>query len=537
MFRTRTIGVAFIAVGLAIVPSFAAAFDPVVATNNYLSAIDAGTRLRAAAYSDGARALGAMWGALVVVVALALWRTGWMRGLHTAVGAALTLVLIALSTSPLAYYRGFVFEQEFGRSTQSFEFWSRDYLISAGIIIVGGVIAVIAIYALMRRFPMTWWLWSAALVTMAAAAFVVAAPFVNTYEPMERGPLKAHVLSLAQGRGLAVNEVYRFDASRRNERLTAEVTPWIGPVRVAISDTLLDRGSGSEVRAVVARHIGHRILDHALQLLTTFAIVAVVALLVIALVIRWIVRGDGIALGVSGQADPATVPLFVGLVALAGFAAMPVLGAQSRALEADADNFSLNEAREPDALATMALKRAAYAKLDPAPWEDAIFSLRPNARETILRAMLWKAGQLSTVPVPDFEVEVGCSPDRLKAPSADVRWVADGTPLENLRIDVAVTKQGLAAGRFATIVLTEGGGATLVPNSDFSPTALELSVEPPVTQSGALERGGPLLAAVRVNGLAPGVNYFWRVRRAEGAITTTLRTETSSCPTDVEEEE
>ena len=150
--------------------------------------------------------------------------------------------------------------------------------------------------------------------------------------------------------------------------------------------------------------------------------------------------------------------------------------------------------------------------------------------------MRWKAGQLNTVSVPDFEVEVGCSPDHLQAPSADVRWVADGTPLETLRIDVAVTKQGLAAGRFATIALA-AGSALFVPNSDFNPTSLGLSVEPPATRRQALERASPLVVVVRVNNLAPGVNYFWRVVRAEGAVTTTLRTETSSCPTDVEEEE
>ena len=546
--RTRMIGAALLAIAVTSVPSFAAAFDPLQATDGYLSAIDAGTRQRAAAYTDGAHALDVMWGASIVVVALLL--VGLSRGfrvlapvggLQTAISAALTLILIALLTSPLAHYRGFVFEHEFGHSMQTFELWARDYLISAAIIVVVGVATIVAAYALMRRFPKTWWLWGAVLATLVVAASVVAAPFVasglfNVYEPMERGPLKAHVLSLAQGRGLTVNEVYRFDASRQNKRLTAEATPWLGPLRLAVSDNLLERGSGAEVRAVVAHQIGHRVLNHAFECLATFAAASVVALLIVAWVFRGIVRADGAALGLSGGADPASIPLFVALVSAAGLAATPAFNAMSRAQEAAADNFSLNEAREPDALATMVLKRAEYAKLDPVPWEQAVFSSRQRARESILRAMQWKAGQLSTVPVPEFEVEVGCSPDHLRAPSAYVRWVADGTPLENLRIDVAITKQGFAAGRFAAIALA-ARSAALVPNTDFNPTSLNLSVEPPVSRARALDRARAPVIAVRVNNLAPGVNYFWRVVRAEGAVTPTLRTETSSCPTDVEEEE
>lgn len=550
LIRTRTIGTALLAVAATSASSLAAAFDPLQATDVYLSAIDAGARQRAAAYTDGVNALNVARAVFVVLMALVIFRGGLSlgfrnlassRGAQTAITATLTLLLIALLMSPLEHYRGFVLEHEFDRSTQTFELWLRDYLISSAIVVVAAVIGIVAVYALMRRFPRTWWLWSGALSTLAAAAFVVAAPFMasalfNTYEPMERGPLKAHVLTLAQGRGLAVGEVYRFDASRQNKRLTAEVTPWIGPVRVALGDNLLDRGSGSEVRAVVGHHIGRRSLGHALERLATFAVIALIALFIVASVLRWIVRAEGAALGLSDEADAASIPLLVALTVLAGLAATPAFNAVLRAQEGAAENFSLNAAREPDALATIALKRAEFAKLDPAPWEQAIFASRPTARETILRAMQWKAGQLDTVPVPDFEVEVGCSLDHLHSPSADVRWVADGTPLENLRIDVAVTEQGFAAGRYAGIFLATGA-ARFVPNTDFSPTSLDLAVDPPVAQRPAFERTGPLLVAVRVNNLAPGVLYFWRVVRAEGGVTTTLRTETSSCPADVEEEE
>jgi STE24 endopeptidase len=72
-----------------------------------------------------------------------------------------------------------------------------------------------------------------------------------------------------------------------------------------------------------------------------------------------------------------------------------------RTIEHEADAFAINSSREADAFAKVALKLGAYRKLDPAPWEEAIFFDHPSGRARIRRAMDWRAAQL---PVGDVAV-------------------------------------------------------------------------------------------------------------------------------------
>jgi STE24 endopeptidase len=62
-------------------------------------------------------------------------------------------------------------------------------------------------------------------------------------------------------------------------------------------------------------------------------------------------------------------------------------------IEAQADAFALEKAREPDAAAAVALKLGAYRKLDPGALEEFVFYDHPSGRARIQMAMEWKAAQ------------------------------------------------------------------------------------------------------------------------------------------------
>ena len=66
----------------------------------------------------------------------------------------------------------------------------------------------------------------------------------------------------------------------------------------------------------------------------------------------------------------------------------------SRTIEAEADIFGLNAAREPDASAMVALKLGKYRKMEPTPLEEFIFFDHPSGCSRIRMAMDWKAAQL-----------------------------------------------------------------------------------------------------------------------------------------------
>ena len=84
---------------------------------------------------------------------------------------------------------------------------------------------------------------------------------------------------------------------------------------------------------------------------------------------RW-----GARWGVRGIADPAGLPLLSLIFSAVFFLLTPVIHTTIRVHEREADAFSVNTAREPDAFAMVALKLGEYRKLDPSPLEEMIFA-------------------------------------------------------------------------------------------------------------------------------------------------------------------
>ena len=72
----------------------------------------------------------------------------------------------------------------------------------------------------------------------------------------------------------------------------------------------------------------------------------------------------------------------------------PINNSLTREIEAEADSFGINTAREPDGFAQVAIKLGEYRKMDPGPVEEFIFFDHPSGRARIMKAMQWKAAHL-----------------------------------------------------------------------------------------------------------------------------------------------
>ena len=103
--------------------------------------------------------------------------------------------------------------------------------------------------------------------------------------------------------------------------------------------------------------------------------------------------------GVRGIGDVAGLPLVVLLFSIFYSFMTPVANTFIRAIEAEADLFGLNAARQPDGEAAATLKLAEYRKMSPGPIEEFIFYDHPSGRNRILMAMKWKAEHLNE-PAP-----------------------------------------------------------------------------------------------------------------------------------------
>lgn len=385
------------------------AFDPEVATEAYLARLSPEQRERSDAYFEGGYWLQLwefLWGLAVAWLLLgtrlsarmrdAIERRTRFRFVQAVLYALGYIPLVALLTFPLTLYEDFFREHKYGLATQTFGAWLVDQLKGLALGLFFGSLAVVALYAVFRKAPRTWWIWGAALMLAflifgALISPVFIAPLFNTYTELKHPELRESILSLARANGIPADHVYVFDASRQHNRVSANVSGLAGTLRISLNDNLLNRASPAGVRAVMGHEMGHYVLNHVDESIISFGVVIVLGFAFV----RWgfdrMVARRGERWGVRGISDLAGLPLFVAVLSVYFFLLTPVSNTMIRTNEVEADIFGLNAAREPDGFAEVSLLLSEYRKLSPGPIEEWIFYDHPSGRNRILMAMRWKA--------------------------------------------------------------------------------------------------------------------------------------------------
>jgi STE24 endopeptidase len=397
----------------ALAPIGGAAFDPHKATNAYLSRISGSARARSDAYFEGSYWLIVVDAIYAVVVcAVLLWfrvsasirdfaeRQTRSRFWQVPLYAGPYILLTAAATFPITLYEGFFREKSFGLMNQSFGAWFGDQLTGLGLVLVGGTIVLAIGYWAIRQAPRSWWIWATGLAAVFLAILMVIgpvfiAPLFNRYTPLPASPLRSDVLSLARANGIPADNVYLVDASRQSDRISANVSGFLGTTRISLNDNLLKKGTHDEVLAVLGHEMGHYVLDHAVRLLTLTLVVLFVGFAFVSWGFRLLTGVFGGNWDVRTVEDPAGLPVLVALFTVFQLVATPINNTITRTTEIQADMFGINAARKPDAFATVVLKLSNYRKLDPSPWEEAIFYDHPSGRTRIWEVMRWKAEHLN----------------------------------------------------------------------------------------------------------------------------------------------
>jgi STE24 endopeptidase len=388
-------------------------FDPVKATNAYLAQISGAARQRSDSYFEGGYVLllvDTLYS--IAVSALLLWGgiSARMRNLAQSITrsrflqapiyVAMFVVITTALTFPLTVYEEFLREHAYGLSNQNFGQWFGDFAIGFGVQLVIFAIALTLIYAVIRATPRLWWAWGTLVAVILSGALIAVepvfiAPLFNHYQPLAESPIKENILALAKANGIPADNVYEFDASRQSKRISANVSGLFGTTRISLNDNLMNRCNPREIAAVLGHEMGHYVLNHVAIATTWLGLVFLVAFLFLDWGFRALARIFGDKWDVHSIDDPAGLPVLTALIALFLFFATPVTNTITRTLEAQADIFGLNAARQPDGFATATLKLSEYRKLDPSPIEEFIFYDHPSGRTRIWTAMRWKAWHLN----------------------------------------------------------------------------------------------------------------------------------------------
>jgi STE24 endopeptidase len=391
-------------------------FDVETATRAYLDTLHGAARDRSDSYFEGGYWL-LLWGTLASSVALwailhfgwsAAWsrwagrvtRRRWLQPLLYALPFFLVSALILL---PWTIYTGFFRERQYGLMNLSLGGWFSEQAIMLAISTLMGAVLLAIVYAVIRKAPRSWWLWgSGAVVAFLAFAILIAPVFVsplfNEYRPMEAGPLRDQILTMARAHDVPADNVYVFDQSKQHNRISANVSG-LGPtIRISLNDNLLNRGSTAEVKAVMGHELGHYVLGHVWKLLIGFGLVMVLGFLLLKWLTPRLLARHGDRWGVREVADPASAPLLFLIFGLYMLAATPITNSLVRTVESEADAFGLDSAREPDGFASTAMKLSEYRKIEPAAFEEILFFDHPSGRSRVRMAMEWKARHLAELP-------------------------------------------------------------------------------------------------------------------------------------------
>ena len=388
------------------------AFNVEAATRAYLGKLTPEQKQRSDAYFEGGYWLQLwdfLYGVGVAVFLLNTRLSARMRdlaarvtrfkALHTIAYWAQYLLVTSALTFPLAVYQGFFREHQYGMSNQGFGGWIGDFLKGLMVGLVLGSIALIPIFALVRRKAACWHMYaSAVMIAFLALVIVIGpvfiAPIFNQYTLLADATVREPILRLARANGIPATEVYQMDASRQTKRISANVSGAFGTTRITLNDNLLDRCSRAAIEAVMGHELGHYVMNHVYKMLVMFSVLLVMIMSVLRWSLDCLLARFGARWEINGPGDLAVLPLAMALISACSLIATPVTNTLIRTMEMEADIFGLNAARQPDGFAEAALHLSEYRKMEPGPVEEFIFFDHPSGATRIRTAMTWKAENL-----------------------------------------------------------------------------------------------------------------------------------------------
>lgn len=397
---------------LYIQPSLAGEFDVESATRAYLDTLQGEALEKSNAYFEGGYWI-LLWGTLVAVIADGLFlRFRWSakirdfadrvtsrQWLRPAVYVTPYVLISSVITFPWVLYTQYFREKEFGLMNLSFAGWFNEQLIGLAVGVVMASVLAIIFFAVIRRFPKTWWVLGTAVMSvfilvMITISPVYIAPLFNDYKEMESGDLRDQIVAMAVEKDVPAENIYVFDQSKQHDRISANVSGFANTMRISLNDNLLLRSTPAEVKSVMGHEIGHYVLGHVWRLVIVFSLILGIGFFILATLIPNLIKKHGDRWGIKSISDPAVIPLF-GIIFSVYFLLMtPVTNSLIRINEIEADAFGLESAKEPDGFASIAMKLSQYRKIEPGYFEEILFFDHPSGATRVRMAMEWKAANL-----------------------------------------------------------------------------------------------------------------------------------------------
>ena len=261
----------------------------------------------------------------------------------------LLMLLMGMISLPLDIYEHHI-SRAYGLSVQGWGSWAGDWCKAEAVLLVITVLAVFALFWIIRKSPQRWWFYFWLLtqpfvVLLIFAAPVILDPMFNKFEPLEKTQpqLVSEIEKVTQRGGLNIprDRMFEMEASEKVTTYNAYVTGIGATKRVVVWDNTSRDLTVPETLFVFGHEMGHYVLNHIYKGLAFFSAMTFLGFwlgrkIVLAMLARW-----GEAWHIRGINDLAVLPVLMLALSLLTLAGEPIGNAFSRYQEHQADVYGL----------------------------------------------------------------------------------------------------------------------------------------------------------------------------------------------------
>ncbi|MED5426387.1 MAG: M48 family metallopeptidase [Candidatus Neomarinimicrobiota bacterium] len=273
---------------------------------------------------------------------------------------------------PFSIYSTFVIEEKFEFNRTTPKTFVIDKLKGYALTVILGSAVIVPILFFFERFgPRGWWIaWALVTLFMIAVQplFVhVIAPLFNKFTPLEEGELRTAIEEYSEKVKFPIGRIDVMDGSKRSGHSNAYFSGLGKSRRIALFDTLLEKHTTEEIISVVAHEVGHYKRKHIIKGTALGILETGVMLFIFNLIMKDVALFS--VFGVSDISVYGGLVFFAMLYAPVSMITSLLTTAVSRKNEFEADTFSLETTKNPQALVNMLKGLAAnnLAHLTPHP--------------------------------------------------------------------------------------------------------------------------------------------------------------------------
>ncbi len=234
---------------------------------------------KAGEYAGASARLDLLRSAISLALLLGFWWAGgfgWLERVSNSwgwgevakgVGVIGLFVLVQnLMSLPLDAYDTFKVEAEFGFNRTTPGTFIADRLKGLALsALLGGPLLALLLWFFQTQELAALYAWATVAIFSIVMAWIsprLLMPLFLKFKPLENGPLREALLSLAKRLEFPVVDVSVVDGSRRSSKANAFLSGFGKNKRIALFDTLIDKHSPEELEAILAHEIGHHKCRH-----------------------------------------------------------------------------------------------------------------------------------------------------------------------------------------------------------------------------------------------------------------------------------